>query len=270
MGGRVAQWLAIDHSQGVRTLILAATSGGKLAGAEPTKYAMEALVSGDMAPLEPLFFAPEWAADHSDAIHTFFNSRATAWAKARHFRASRDHDAWSRLGSIESPTLILNCRPAICPDVAAARTQAERFVAVSDIVKASDEDLAWLYPHRTPEESLAAWLELGPALVVLTRGASGPVILARQGRAEMAADPSLWQTPWAPATPSWPRSSPVWTSSQRSGPARGTGSRAYPAMNCTGSPPTLTAPRRSPAPGRGQTRPTRLNSVRCLFRCGPS
>ncbi|MCO4238216.1 carbohydrate kinase [Pseudarthrobacter sp. MDT3-28] len=82
-----------------------------------------------------------------------------------------------------------NCRPAISSDVAAARTQAERFVAVSDIVKASDEDLAWLYPHRTPEESLAAWLELGPALVGLTRGASGPVILARQERAEMAAEP---------------------------------------------------------------------------------
>ncbi|WP_332760326.1 alpha/beta fold hydrolase [Pseudarthrobacter sp.] len=108
MGGRVAQWLAIDHPQSVCTLILAATSGGKLAGAEPTKDAMEALVSGDMVRLEPLFFAPEWAADRPEATHTFFNSRATAWAKARHFRASRDHDAWSQLGSIESPTLILH------------------------------------------------------------------------------------------------------------------------------------------------------------------
>ncbi|KRE81230.1 carbohydrate kinase family protein [Arthrobacter sp. Soil762] len=82
-----------------------------------------------------------------------------------------------------------NCRPAICPDAAVARTKAERFVAVSDVVKASEEDLAWLYPHRTPEESLAAWLQLGPALVALTRGASGPVILARRGRVEMAAKP---------------------------------------------------------------------------------
>jgi fructokinase len=82
-----------------------------------------------------------------------------------------------------------NCRPEISPDADAARTKAERFVAASDIVKASDEDLAWLYPHRTPEESLAAWLELGPALAALTRGASGPVILARQGRVEMAAEP---------------------------------------------------------------------------------
>ncbi|MCU1532543.1 MAG: carbohydrate kinase [Arthrobacter sp.] len=82
-----------------------------------------------------------------------------------------------------------NCRPAISPDVAAARRQAEVFVAASDIVKASDEDLGWLYPDRTPEETLAAWLKLGPAIVALTRGASGPVILSRQGRVELAAEP---------------------------------------------------------------------------------
>lgn len=32
---------------------------------------------------------------------------------------------------------------------------------------------------------MAAWLNLGPALVALTRGADGPVILTRQGRVEM-------------------------------------------------------------------------------------
>lgn len=82
-----------------------------------------------------------------------------------------------------------NCRPAISPNAAAARRQAEVFVAASDVVKASDEDLRWLYPDRTPEESLKAWLELGPAVVALTRGASGPVILSGRGRVEMAAEP---------------------------------------------------------------------------------
>jgi fructokinase len=82
-----------------------------------------------------------------------------------------------------------NCRPAISPDAAAARRQAERFVAASDVVKASDEDLRWLYPDQNPEETLAAWLGLGPAIVALTRGASGPVILSRHGRVEMAAEP---------------------------------------------------------------------------------
>lgn len=46
--------------------------------------------------------------NHPEATHTFFNSRASAWAKSRHFRASREHDAWSELGSIQSPTLILH------------------------------------------------------------------------------------------------------------------------------------------------------------------
>jgi fructokinase len=82
-----------------------------------------------------------------------------------------------------------NCRPAISPDVTAARTQAERFVAASDIVKASDEDLAWLYPNRTPEESLEAWLGLGPCIAALTRGAAGPVMITRRGRVEMQAEP---------------------------------------------------------------------------------
>lgn len=82
-----------------------------------------------------------------------------------------------------------NCRPAISPDAAAARQQAEVLVAASDIVKASDEDLSWLYPDRTAEETLQAWLELGPAIVAMTRGASGPVILSGMGRVEMAAEP---------------------------------------------------------------------------------
>jgi fructokinase len=82
-----------------------------------------------------------------------------------------------------------NCRPAISPDVDTARRKAERFVAASDIVKASDEDLAWLYPDRSPEDSLEAWLELGPAVAALTRGAAGPVLLTRNSRSEMAAEP---------------------------------------------------------------------------------
>jgi fructokinase len=78
-----------------------------------------------------------------------------------------------------------NCRPGISPDAAAARARAELFVAASDVVKASDEDLAWLYPDRTPEESAAAWLELGPAIVALTRGAEGPVVVSSGARVEI-------------------------------------------------------------------------------------
>lgn len=72
-----------------------------------------------------------------------------------------------------------NCRPTIIPDAGDARSWAESVVAVSDVVKASDEDLLWLYPHRTVEESARAWLDLGASLVVVTRGQLGPWALTR-------------------------------------------------------------------------------------------
>lgn len=78
-----------------------------------------------------------------------------------------------------------NCRPALSRDADTARREAEDFVAASDIVKASDEDLRWLYPDRTLDESMQAWLDLGPALVALTRGADGPVLLTRRGRVDV-------------------------------------------------------------------------------------
>lgn len=82
-----------------------------------------------------------------------------------------------------------NCRPGISPDLAAARRQAERFVAVSDIVKASDEDLAWLYPGTAPETAMQRWLALGPAIVVVTRGSQGPLMLSRCASSRTAAEP---------------------------------------------------------------------------------
>ncbi len=48
-------------------------------------------------------------------------------------------------------------------------------LAVADVVKASDEDVAWLVPGRAPEEVAADWSSRGPALVVVTRGGEGAI-----------------------------------------------------------------------------------------------
>ncbi|MYQ40990.1 fructokinase [Streptomyces sp. LamerLS-316] len=66
-----------------------------------------------------------------------------------------------------------NVRPALMGDHLSAVRRAERFVALSDIVKASDEDLRWLYPDEAPEKAAERWLGSGPSLVLLTRGAGG-------------------------------------------------------------------------------------------------
>ncbi|NYD77869.1 alpha/beta fold hydrolase [Arthrobacter cupressi] len=108
MGGRIAQWLAIDHPERVRALVLAGTSGGRRSGAEVDARAFEILLSGDPELMAPLFFDPAWTREHPDAVRSFFGTKASAWAKARHFQASRAHDAWDSLGTIHAPTLILH------------------------------------------------------------------------------------------------------------------------------------------------------------------
>ncbi|MFB7469786.1 carbohydrate kinase [Kitasatospora sp. NPDC056184] len=83
-----------------------------------------------------------------------------------------------------------NVRPALMGGHAEAVRRVERCVALSDLVKASDEDLGWLYPDRTPEEAARHWLGLGPATVAVTRGPAGAFALTADGhRAEAAARP---------------------------------------------------------------------------------
>lgn len=68
-----------------------------------------------------------------------------------------------------------NIRPGFIKDKAAHMARIRRMAAISDIVKFSDEDLAW-FDMQGDEASLAhQWLEHGAKLVVITRGAEGAV-----------------------------------------------------------------------------------------------
>ena len=66
-----------------------------------------------------------------------------------------------------------NIRPGIAGPRHAAVELVERSVRCAHVVKASREDIAWLYPDRSPDVVAAHWTELGAVLVVLTDGASG-------------------------------------------------------------------------------------------------
>nr|NLD40025.1 carbohydrate kinase [Actinomycetales bacterium] len=81
-----------------------------------------------------------------------------------------------------------NCRPAIMGEVAQARAQVEVLASLSDVVKASDEDLAWLYGEQADPVAIARqWSMGGPALVVVTRGAQGAVAVMGGGVVEFPA-----------------------------------------------------------------------------------
>jgi fructokinase len=94
-----------------------------------------------------------------------------------------------------------NVRPALQPDPVTARRQVEASVALAHLVKASSDDLRWLYgpqPAGQPAERwlsqvAARWLELGPGLVVVTTGPGGATAWTR------AHQPAAHQ-PAAPAT----------------------------------------------------------------------
>ena len=66
-----------------------------------------------------------------------------------------------------------NMRPALMGRPQDVRERVERIIALSDVVKASDEDIAWLYPDEPPGQVLLRWAGSGPGLVVMTRGGLG-------------------------------------------------------------------------------------------------
>jgi fructokinase len=83
-----------------------------------------------------------------------------------------------------------NVRPQLMGSADAARPRIERLVALADVVKASDEDLAWLYPDAAVAEVTDRWLALGPALVVVTHGSDGADALTTSGRIRVLAPPT--------------------------------------------------------------------------------
>ena len=93
-------------------------------------------------------------------------------------------DGGRRVGTVSYDP---NIRPALVADRESTLAEVERRVAVSDVVRASDDDLEWLAGRPLDEEDLVAWLrgwrDLGPALLVCTRGPKGALVLLPSGRA---------------------------------------------------------------------------------------
>lgn len=75
-----------------------------------------------------------------------------------------------------------NIRPRLIGSRARAQAVVERNVAAADVVKASDEDLRWLYPGKLPRDIATRWLGGRPSLVLVTAGSSGATAHHRGGQ----------------------------------------------------------------------------------------
>lgn len=79
-----------------------------------------------------------------------------------------------------------NARPTLMGAPEDVRARIEENIGLSDVVKASDEDVAWLYGTEDVEDVAASWRDLGPSLTVLTRGGDGAVAFSDSGRVQVA------------------------------------------------------------------------------------
>ncbi|QBK04683.1 carbohydrate kinase [Hylemonella gracilis] len=78
-----------------------------------------------------------------------------------------------------------NARPTLVRDPQDFRARCQGWLALADLVKLSDEDLAYILPGLSADEAAAVVLALGPRALVLTHGGQGAT-LYRAGQAPLS------------------------------------------------------------------------------------
>jgi hypothetical protein len=74
-----------------------------------------------------------------------------------------------------------NVRPGLIPDRVAYVDRFEGWMRLVDILKVSQEDLAWLYPRLSEDEVIEIWHGAGVPLVFVTHGEHGAVASTPSG-----------------------------------------------------------------------------------------
>jgi len=82
-----------------------------------------------------------------------------------------------------------NVRPLLIRDPDAIRARLTGWLGLADIVKVSSEDLGWVAPGRPVEAVAREWREMGPSVVVVTRGGEGVHAVGPAGAVDLPAEP---------------------------------------------------------------------------------
>ena len=96
-------------------------------------------------------------------------------------------EAMRDAGSHATVSFDPNIRPFVTPDRQTIARLVESQVSLAHVVKASEEDLEWLYPARSIEDTLAAWSKSGQGFCVATLGERGALAILGKNKVEVPA-----------------------------------------------------------------------------------
>jgi pimeloyl-ACP methyl ester carboxylesterase len=117
MGGRIGQWLAIDHPTRIGAVVLGCTTPGNAHGV-PRPKEVDAIMRSDNADaLLNALVSPEWLASHPEFLEKWEERRKhpiPAHAQKLHYLASENHDAWEALSGIRTPALVIHGSNGLC------------------------------------------------------------------------------------------------------------------------------------------------------------
>jgi fructokinase len=168
---------AVDSDRSSTIAIASRTSDGS------ARYAFAADGTADWQ-----WRADELPADAPTALH--MGSLALAIGQG----AGVIEDHARRLRELGTTTISYdpNVRPALGFDRVSERTRVERQCVLAHLVKASEDDLDWIYPDSTLDEQVARLRSAGvEAAIVVTRGSQGAVLdRLRRDRLMVGAPPT--------------------------------------------------------------------------------
>lgn len=117
MGGRICQWLRIDHPDRVGALVLGCTTPGNAHGVRRPPEVDAKMANRPSDPDEAFRFlaeqmvSPEYLDAHPEYVE-FMRERARnpipAYCQKLHYQASEGHDSWERLPEITAPVLVIH------------------------------------------------------------------------------------------------------------------------------------------------------------------
>jgi pimeloyl-ACP methyl ester carboxylesterase len=171
MGGRVAQWMALDRPERVRSLILAASGPGQFRPDRPVTRGVPVHAAVELAEkgyesymrdhIAATFFTPQFARERPEVVRwlheTFWLHRPDLENYLRHVVARQEHQTAERLAEIRVPTLIVVGDRDDAVMGTGAHTEQSDYLAdhipgaTRRVIEGAAHGFFWSHPERTIE-----------------------------------------------------------------------------------------------------------------------